>query len=92
MDAEGIGIAEGLWKKYPQNIHIWRMAQQDYYDALSEEGIEGWRMKKLQTISHPVLRETSYDIQKTGKASYQENLLEKLAQDILDMSSSGNLK
>ena len=49
-------------------------------------------MKKLQNISHPVLRETSYDIQKTGKASYQENLLEKLAQDILDMSSSGNLK
>jgi uncharacterized protein (TIGR02679 family) len=92
MDPEGIGIAEGLWKKYPQNIHIWRMAHQDYYDALSEEGIEGWRMKKLQNISHPVLRETSYDIQKTGKASYQENLLEKLAQDILDMSRSGNLK
>lgn len=83
MDPEGIGIAERLWRKYPQNIHIWRMDPQDYFDALSEEKIEGWRMKKLQDITHPVLRETSYHIQKNGKASYQENLLEKLAQDIL---------
>lgn len=87
MDPEGIGIAERLWRKYPQNIHIWRMDPQDYFDALSEEKIEGWRMKKLQNITHPVLRETSYNIQKNGKASYQENLLEKLAQDILRMSS-----
>lgn len=87
MDPEGIGIAERLWRKYPQNIHIWRMAQQDYFDALSGEEIEEWRMKKLQNITHPVLRETSYNIQNNGKASYQENLLEKLAQDILRMSS-----
>ena len=87
MDPEGIGIAERLWRKYPQNIHIWRMDPQDYFDARSEEKIEGWRMKKLQNITHPVLRETSYNIQKNGKASYQENLLEKLAQDILRMSS-----
>lgn len=70
MDPEGIGIAEHLWRKYPQNIHIWRMAQQDYIDGLSGEEIE-----------------ESYKIQKNGKASYQENLLEKLAQDILRMSS-----
>lgn len=87
MDPEGIGIAERLWRKYPQNIHIWRMAQQDYFDGLSGEEIEEWRMKKLQNITHPVLRETSYKIQNNGKASYQENLLEKLAQDILRMSS-----
>ena len=82
MDPEGIGIAERLWRKYPQNIHIWRMAQQDYFDGLSGEEIEEWRMKKLQNITHPVLRETSYKIQNNGKASYQENLLEKLAQEI----------
>lgn len=87
MDPEGIGIAERLWRKYPQNIHIWRMDWQDYLEALSEEEIERWRMKKLQNITHPILRETSYRIQKTRKASYQENLLEKLEQDILRMSS-----
>lgn len=87
MDPEGIGIAERLWRKYPQNIHIWRMAPQDYFDALSGEEIEEWRMKKLQNITHPVLCETSYNIQKNGKASYQENLLEKLVQDILRMNS-----
>lgn len=87
MDPEGIGIAERLWRKYPRNIHIWRMDWQDYLEALSEEEIEGWRMKKLQNITHPILRETSYRIQKTRKASYQENLLEKLEQDILRMSS-----
>lgn len=87
MDPEGIGIAERLWRKYPQNIHIWRMAPQDYFDALSEEKVEEWRMKKLQNTTHPALRETSHNIQKNGKASYQENLLEKLVQDILRMSS-----
>lgn len=86
MDPEGIDIAERLWRKYPQSLHIWRMETSDYLDALSEEEIEGWRMKKLQSVTHPVLRETAESIRRIGKAAYQENLLEKLEQDILRTS------
>lgn len=86
MDPEGIGIAQRLWRKYPQHIHIWRMDCQDYLDALSEEEIEAWRMKKLQGVTHPSLCETSSRLRKIGKAAYQENLLEKLTRDILRRS------
>lgn len=91
MDPEGIDIAERLWRKYPQRLHIWRMETLDYLDALSEEEIEGWRMKKLQSVTHPVLRETAESIRRIGKAAYQENLLEKLEQDVLRMSGMANL-
>lgn len=82
MDPEGLGIAERLWRKYPQSIRIWRMSRQDYQDGLSEETIEEWRMKKLQGIENDELKETAAQIRKVGKAAYQENILEKLVRDI----------
>jgi len=82
MDPEGLGIAERLWRKYPQSIHIWRMDSQDYLDGLSEEVIEEWRMKKLQGIKNDTLKETAVQIRRVGKAAYQENILEKFVQDI----------
>ncbi|MCM1568817.1 MAG: TIGR02679 domain-containing protein [Roseburia sp.] len=83
MDPEGIGIADRLWRKYPRNIHIWRMDVKDYQDALSEEEIEEWRMKKLRGVEHPLLCETAECVRQTGRSAYQENILELLAQDIL---------
>lgn len=82
MDPEGLGIAERLWKKYPQSIRIWRMSRQDYLDGLSEEMIENRRMKKLQGIENDELKETAAQIREVGRAAYQENILEKLVQDI----------
>lgn len=83
MDPEGLGIAERLWRKYPQNIHIWRMSCQDYLDGLSEEAIEEWRMNKLLGMEHDDLKKTAAQIRKVGKAAYQENILEKFVQDII---------
>lgn len=40
----------------------------------------------MQSVTHPVLLETAEGIRRIGKAAYQENLLEKLEQDILRMS------
>ena len=88
MDPEGIGIADRLWRKYPRNIHIWRMGAGDYPDALSEEEIEEWRLKKLQSVEHPTLRETAECVSQVGRAAYQENILERLAQDILECTRS----
>lgn len=82
MDPEGLGIADRLWRKYPQNIHIWRMDGQDYLDGLSEETIEAWRLNKMQGIENDELKETAARIRKVGRAAYQENILEKLVQDI----------
>lgn len=87
MDPEGIGIADRLWRKYPRSIHIWRMDAKDYQDALSEEKIEEWRLKKLQGVEHPLLRETAARVRQVGRAAYQENILERLAQDILFLTT-----
>lgn len=87
MDPEGIGIADRLWRQYPRNNHIWRMDAGDYPDALSEETIEEWRLKKLQGVEHPLLRKTADCVRQVGRAAYQENILERLVQDILYMTT-----
>lgn len=83
MDPEGIGIADRLWRKYPRNIRIWRMDGQDYLDALSEEQIEEWRLGKLQGLEHPLLPATAEHVRQVGRAAYQENILDWLAEDIM---------
>lgn len=87
MDPEGIGIADRLWRKYPRNIRIWRMDAGDYQAALSDEEIEEWRLKKLLGVEHPMLRETADCVRQVGRAAYQENILERLEQDILFMAT-----
>ena len=91
MDPEGLGIAERMWKKYPHNIHIWRMDCQDYLAGLSEEIIEDWRMNQLQGIENGELKKVAVWMKEVGKAAYQENILELLVEDILKISDIKNL-
>ena len=51
IDPDGIRIADKLWKKFGDGIHIWRMSPQDYEKAvLMEIGDSG--ISKLENISH----------------------------------------
>lgn len=82
IDPEGIRIADRLWRKYGERIHVWRMSEEDYEKSLSEEEIGRISMKKLETVENPVLRETAKEIRKRKRAGYQENILKDLLEDM----------
>ncbi len=82
IDPDGIGIADRLWKRFGDRIRIWRMAKEDYEASLSEEEIRPTGRKKLEAISHPLLQKTAEAVKEIGKAGYQENLLERLQEDL----------
>lgn len=82
MDPDGIRIADRLWKKFGDCIHIWRMSPEDYEKSLSREKIEDIGKAKLENISHPILKETAACMKEKQLAGYQENMLKELLEDI----------
>lgn len=62
IDPDGIRIADRLWRKYGDRIHVWRMSEEDYAKSLSEEEIGKISMKKLDAVENPVLRETAREV------------------------------
>ena len=82
IDPDGIRIADRLWRKYGDRIHVWRMSGGDYEKSLSEEVIGNISMKKLETVANPILRETAGEVRKKKKAGYQENILTDLLEDM----------
>ena len=67
IDPDGIRIADRLWRKYGDRIHVWRMSEEDYAKSLSEEEIGKISMKKLDAVENPVLRETAREVRKKKK-------------------------
>ncbi len=88
-DPDGIRIADRLWKKYGDRIHVWRMSEEDYVKSLSKEEIGSISMKKLETVENPVLRKTAKEVRKKKRAGYQENILKDLLED-MDRKSPSN--
>lgn len=82
IDPDGIGIADRLWQKFGDRIHIWRMSPADYEKSISGESIGDTGMAKLAHIKNPLLEKTAECIRKKGMAGYQENILEDLLKDI----------
>ncbi len=82
IDPDGIGIADRLWQKYGDRIHIWRMSPDDYENSLSGEDLGKAGASKLEHIRNPLLRKTAERIKEKQAAAYQENLLEDLLSDI----------
>jgi len=82
IDPDGIGIADRLWQKFGNRIHIWRMAPADYAAGISKEVIDYNGLAKLENIRHPLLKQTAESVKEKGRAAYQENLLEELLGDI----------
>ena len=82
IDPDGIRIADRLWKKYGDRIHVWRMSEEDYVKSLSEEKIGNVSIKKLETVENPVLRKTAKEVRKKKRAGYQENILKDLLEDM----------
>ena len=83
LDPDGLGIADRLWQRFGDRIHMWRMSEEDYEKSLSGESIDRLGMAKLEHIRHPLLKKTAAVIRKKACAGYQENILEELLGDIL---------
>ena len=83
VDPDGIGIADRLWQKFGDRIHIWRMSPEDYETGVSKEHIGNNGLAKLENVRNPLLRETAKCVREKSTAAYQENLLEELLGAIL---------
>ena len=82
MDPEGMGIADRLWQKYPEKVHIWRMSGEDDKKAISNEEIDSRSMKMLNNLKNPELQNTARSLYQQKYAAYQENILIELCEDI----------
>lgn len=82
LDPDGMGIADRLWQRYGEVIHLWRMSIEDYNRAISGESLSDRQLAKLEVLKHPVLRSTAEAVRRKRKAGYQEHLLEDLLKDI----------
>lgn len=83
IDPDGICIADRLWKKFEDRIHIWSMSPEDYNKSLSKERIGDIGRAKLENISHPILKKTAECMKEKQLAGYQENMLKELLEDIV---------
>ncbi|MCM1500708.1 MAG: TIGR02679 family protein, partial [Clostridium sp.] len=83
IDPDGIGIADRLWRKFGERIHIWRMSPTDYETGISKERIDNTGLAKLENVRNPLLKQTAEAVKEKRKAAYQENLLGELLGDIL---------
>ncbi len=81
-DPDGICIADRIWKKYGDRIHIWRMAYCDYENSLSGEMVGDIPLKKLDTVQNPILCETVKHVRTKKLAGYQENILNYMLEDM----------
>ncbi|MGN0713935.1 MAG: DUF2399 domain-containing protein, partial [Anaerovoracaceae bacterium] len=84
LDPEGMDIADRIWKRYPEQVILWRMSPEDYIKSKSEEDISDRRLSMLNRLQNPLLRSTAELIQKEKKAGYQEALLDEMLADIRD--------
>ena len=89
IDPDGIGIADRLWQKFGDSIHIWRMSPEDYEKSRSAERITAAGRAKLEHIALPLLRRTAERVKEEGVAGYQEHLLEELLGDVRDSVFTG---
>lgn len=83
MDPEGMGIADRLWQKYPEKVHIWRMSSEDYKKAISNEEVDSRSIKMLNNLKNPELQNTARSLCRQKYAAYQENILTEFCEDIL---------
>ena len=75
IDPEGLLIAQRLKRYYRGKFHLWHMAAEDYKICISGEELTQRRMRMLDRIDEPELRETAELVKQKGKAGYQENML-----------------
>ena len=76
IDPEGLLIAQKLKQYYRGSFHFWHMFPEEYERCVSEETISPRRLRMLEHVTDPELRETAKALQGKEKAGYQENMVQ----------------
>ena len=82
LDPEGMLIADRLVRRFPGNVRLWRMDEQSYVEAMSEEIVSDKRLSQLDKIQHSGLKKVAEVMKKEKRASYQEAMVEVLVGDM----------
>ena len=83
FDPEGLMIADKLKNKFP-NLNLFCYAVEDFKNAISNEVVNGSRIKKLDNIINKELIAIKESIKKSNKSAYQEKNLDRIRKYILD--------
>lgn len=75
IDPEGLLIAQRLKRYYRGKFHLWHMSAEDYKICISGEELSQRRIRMLDRVDEPELRETAELVKQKGKAGYQENMM-----------------
>ncbi|MGN0469365.1 MAG: TIGR02679 domain-containing protein [Acutalibacteraceae bacterium] len=81
-DPEGILIANKIICRNPQKIRPWRMTVQDYYDSISDKAVTEERLIQLDGVTDSRLFDVCTAVKKEKLAGYQEQLIDKMIEDI----------
>lgn len=83
FDPEGLLIAERLLRRYPGKVRPWRYTVEEYRLALSHKRISATRLKQLRKIKCGEFQRLAQEMEDTGRAGYQEGILELLGKDLV---------
>ncbi|MDD2484306.1 MAG: TIGR02679 domain-containing protein [Eubacteriales bacterium] len=82
IDPEGIGIADRVIARDPEHIIPWRLDKEDYMLSISDEKLDGSRIKKLEKVRDHRLLGAVEALREKKRAAYQELLIDKMLVDI----------
>jgi uncharacterized protein (TIGR02679 family) len=83
FDPDGISMAYRLKKKFGDKVVYWRYTSEDYIESLSEVTISE-RIQLLNSINDDLLNPLMEKMVKIQRAGYQEKLINKLYNDIME--------
>ncbi|MDD6490595.1 MAG: TIGR02679 domain-containing protein [Clostridia bacterium] len=89
-DPEGILIANKIICRNPQKIRPWRMTVQDYYDSISDKPVTDERLIQFDGVTDTRLFDVCTAVKKEKLAGYQEQLIDKMIEDIKTEFYVGN--
>jgi len=81
FDPEGLNMAQRILERYPGSCYLWRMDVDSYSASRPTEDITN-RFNKLASIQSPLLMPIVDQMKQSGRAGYQEALLEKYVADL----------
>lgn len=86
MDPEGLLIADRLWVRYQDRLHLWHYERSDYEQAISTQTANASRLKKLEKLQNKQLQFIASILLETGLIAYQENLLSRYQKDLAQLN------
>lgn len=82
FDPEGLLIAQKLRQRYPGRVQYWNYSGELYRKYLSDKAISETSRKKLNRVTDPGLQEVKRAMMETGRAAYQEAMLEEYGKTV----------